>query len=124
MRRAARQPVVVGDDQAQPLLVEAAGDEVRGVGDGRGEAEVEAARPEALDHRLAVVLDELEADPGVVDAEGADQAGHRLGSHGVQEAEGDLARRGVGVGAYGVGGLLHLGQGAFGGAQEGAAAWG
>lgn len=116
--------MVVGNDQAQPLFVEAAADEVRGVRDGRGEAEVEAARPQALDHRLAVVLDELEADPGVVDPEGADEGGHRLGAHRVEEAEGDLARCRVGVGADRVGGLLDLGQRAFGRAEEGAAGGG
>ena len=49
------------------------------------------------------------------------QAGHGLGAHGVQEAEGDLAGGGVGVGADLVGGALDLGEGAFDGGEEGAA---
>lgn len=113
--------MVVGDHQPEPLFVEAAGDQVGGVGHGRGEAEVEAARPQPFDHRLAVVLDELEADLGVVDPEGADQGGHGLRAHGVQEAEGDPARRRVGVRPDRVGGLLHLGQGPFRRSEEGAA---
>ena len=66
--------VVGGDDQAQLLFVQAAGDQVRGVRDGRGQAQVQLARAQPLEHRLAVVLDEAEADAGVVGAEGADQA--------------------------------------------------
>ncbi|CAO0836214.1 hypothetical protein SMICM17S_12341 [Streptomyces microflavus] len=57
----------------------------------------------------------------MVGPEAADQGGHGLRAHGVQEAEGDPARREVGVRPDRVGGLLHLGQGPFGRGEEGAA---
>lgn len=113
------QGVVGRDDQAQLLFVEAAGDQVGGVGDRRGEAQVQLPRAQPLQHGLAVVLHEAEADPGVVGAEGVQQAGDGLGAHGVQEAEGDLAGGRVGVGADLVGGPLDLGEGPFDGAEEG-----
>ncbi len=113
--------MVGGDDQAQFLLVEAARDEVRGVGHRGGQAQVEFARAQALQHGLAVVLDQAEADARVVGAEGVQQAGHGLGAHGVQKAEGDLAGGGVGVGADLLGGAFDLGEGAFDRGEEGAA---
>jgi hypothetical protein len=54
----------------------------------------------------------------VVGAEGPDQGGYRLGAHGVQEAEGDLAGGRVRVGPYLVGGPLDLREGPLDGAQE------
>lgn len=88
-----------------------------------GEVRQRSSSPaaQALQHRLAVVLDEAEADAGVVGAEGADQAGDGLGAHGVQEAEGDLARRGVGVGPYRLGGAADLGERLVDGREERAA---
>ena len=110
--------VVGGDDQTEFLFVQAAGDQVGGVGYGRGEAEVQLAGAQAFDHGLAVVLYEGEADAGMVGAEGAEQTRHGLGAHGVQEAEGDLAGGGVGVGAHLVGGPLDLREGPLDGAEE------
>lgn len=57
----------------------------------------------------------------MVGAEGADEGGDGFRAHGVEETEGDLAGGRVGVGPYRVGGLLDLGEGPLGGAQEGAA---
>lgn len=113
--------MVERDDEAQPLLVEAAGHQVGGGRHRRGQAQVQLAAAQPLQHGLAVVLDEAEADAGVVGAEGVQQAGHGLGAHGVQEAEGDLAGGGVGVGADRLGRAADLVQGAVDGGVEGAA---
>ncbi len=113
--------MVVRHHQPQLLLVQAARDQVRVVRHRRGQAEIQVTGAQPLDHRLAVVLHELEPHPGVVGTEGADQARYGLRAHGVQEAEGDLARRGVGVGPYGLGGTLDVQQRALGGGQERAA---
>lgn len=115
---AAREPVVGRDDQPQLLLVEAARDEVGGVRHRRGEAQVEFPRAQLLEHRLAVVLDEAEAHARMAGAEGVDQAGHGLGAHRVQKAEGDLAGRGVGVRAHLLGAPLDLAEGALHGCEE------
>ncbi len=57
----------------------------------------------------------------MVDPEGAEEPGDGLGAHGVQEPEGDPSGGRVGVGAYGVGGPLHLGERPLGGGEEAAA---
>lgn len=56
----------------------------------------------------------------MVGAEGADQAGHGLGTQGVQEAEGDLAGGRVGVLLHGFGGAGDLAERPLGGGEEGA----
>ncbi len=110
--------MLLGNHQPQPLLVQPARGQVRGVGHRGGQAQVEVPGAQPLDHRLAVRLDQGEAHPRMVDAEGADQLGDGLGAQGVQEAERDLPRGRVGVGAHGLGRLFHGGQGALHGRQE------
>ncbi len=57
----------------------------------------------------------------MVGAEGTDETGYGLGPEGVQEAEGHLAGRRIGVLLYGFGGAADLREGLLGRGQEGAA---
>ncbi|RKE19432.1 hypothetical protein BX266_2754 [Streptomyces sp. TLI_171] len=112
------QPVVGGDGQEQPLLVQRTGRQVGRVRKRGDQAEVELAGPQPFQHRGHVVLDQLEAHPRMPGPEPAQQRGHRVRAHGVQEAEGDPPAGRVGLRAGRFRAPLHLGERPFDGVQQ------
>ena len=107
-----------GDEQVDPLLVKTTGLHVRCLRQGRGQAQVDLAGPQAHEQPVPVVLHKRETDERVLGTEVLQQPRHGLPAERVQEPERHAAAGGMHVAREVLKCAGETGHGPFGGLEQ------